>query len=97
MPRTPRSSVRRTSSSTATRAVPPEPRLAQLEEEADHERTASSQHKQLVREKLDNLRSLIDEVKQDDWKYDSKDRLPNHVTKSLAWGAAGAPAATDKL
>jgi hypothetical protein len=71
--------------------APPEPRLAQLEEDADHQRIASSQHKLLVREKLDALKSLIDHVKKDDWKYDSKDRLPNHVTKSMSWGGGPQP------
>lgn len=83
MPRTPRSARR---ASTPTRTT--EPRLAILEEEKDHQRSTSAQHRQLMREKLDYLRGLAKEIKDDDWKYDPRERLPNHVTKSQAWKPA---------
>ena len=91
MPRTPRSSRRaagsaatslRTSTTTTTT---PEPHMAALQEEGEHCRLAASQHDELVQEKLDHLRGLVKDIKADDWKYDPKERLPAHVTKSLAW------------
>lgn len=62
-----------------------EPRLLQIHDEATHDGLAAAQHDNLVLEKLENLRSLVKEIKQDDWKYNAKERLPAHVTKSMAW------------
>ena len=87
MPRTPRSS-RRAAGSSAGLQRTPEPRMVQLEEENDHQRMTALQHSQLVREKLDNLRGLDKEIEADNWKYEPKERVPNHVTKSLAWKPA---------
>ena len=94
MPRTPRSARRGAAASAAAGGSSnnggmarhtPEPRMDQLQDEREHVRVATVQHDALVLEKLDNLRGLVKEIKQDDWKYDAKERLPNHVTKSLAW------------
>ena len=91
MPRTPRSSRRAaaggsaTTTTTASLRTTPEPHMATLQEEGEHCRLAEAQHEELVQEKLDHLRGLVKDIKADDWKYDPKERLPAHVTKSLAW------------
>lgn len=73
-----------------------EPRLAQLDEEQEHERLTSHHHRHLVLEKLDNLRLLVKEIQDDDWCFDPKERIPNHVTKSLAWKPATTTGAETK-
>lgn len=101
MPRTPRS-VRRSSSGNASSSsqqqqqqqkrggATTEPRLAQMEEDHEHDRLTANHHRHLVREKLENLRLLVKEIQDDDWCFDRKERLPSHVTKSLAWKPAAA-------
>eukprot|EP00977_Amphora_coffeiformis_P013233 scaffold3410_cov158-Amphora_coffeaeformis.AAC.7 len=87
MPRTPRSSRRAAGSSVGLQRTS-EPRMVQLEEENDHHRMTALQHRQLVREKLDYLKGLVKEIEADNWKYAPKERVPNHLTKSLAWKPA---------
>jgi len=87
MPRTPRSSRRAVGGSVGLLSTP-DPRMVQLEEENDHNRMTALQHRQLVSQKLDHLRGLVKEIEADNWKYEPKERVPNHVTKSLSWKPA---------
>lgn len=88
MPRTPRTQARRSSNGGAGQQQTPEPRMVQLEDEKDHKRVTASQHSQLVSEKLDRLRGLVKKIEEDNWMYEPKERVPNHVTKSKAWKPA---------
>jgi hypothetical protein len=56
-----------------------------LEEERQHQAMATNERNRFFQDRLKDLRDLVKDIKQDDWKYMASERIPSHVTKSLAW------------
>ena len=45
-------------------------RSHQLSEESEHQRSAKGNQRALLSEKLESLRELVKDIKEDDWKYE---------------------------
>jgi hypothetical protein len=63
----------------------PDPREDMLEEERDHQAMVEAEHQRFLQDKMKALKELVKEIKQDDWKYMPHERIPSHVTRSMAW------------
>lgn len=63
----------------------PDPREDMLQEEKNHQAMAAAEHQVFLQDRMKALRDLVKTIKDDEWKYMAQERVPSHVTKSLAW------------